>query len=136
MFAVLGGIVGRRQRPRSGICRLPLVRTPFCRRTFRDGHRNRAARARMTVETETQATETETHQIDPELVSSLLTDESFRPAEPTTLEDTGLSETLVESLICKRLAVCGSASGREVAKDICLPFTLVAEILATLRSRK
>jgi predicted ATPase with chaperone activity len=90
----------------------------------------------MTVQTETQPIEPETHQIDPELVSSLLTDESFRPAEPTTLEDTGLSETLVESLICKRLAVCGSASGREVAKDICLPFTLVAEILATLRSRK
>src|SRR5262245_6177827 len=93
----------------------------FVGELFRNGHRNRAARARMTVETETQPTETETHQIDPELVSSLLTDESFRPAEPTTLEDTGLSETLVESLICKRLAVCGSASGREVAKDICLP---------------
>jgi predicted ATPase with chaperone activity len=76
------------------------------------------------------------YQIDPELVVSLLTDEAFRPSEPATLDDTGLSETLVESLICKRLAVCGSASGREVAKDVCLPFSIVTEILASLRGRK
>ena len=87
------------------------------------------ARSRMTVEPAQ-------YQIDPELVVSLLTDEAFRPAEPANLEDTGLSETLVESLICKRLAVCGSASGREVAKDVCLPFTIVSEVLASLRSRK
>ncbi len=80
--------------------------------------------------------ESTTYQIDPELVVSLLTDEAFRPAEPATLEDAGLSATLVESLICKRLAVCGSATGREIAKDVCLPFTVVGEILAGLRTRK
>jgi predicted ATPase with chaperone activity len=81
-------------------------------------------------------TESTTFEIDPELVASLLTDEVFRPSEPTTLEETGLSETLIESLICKRLAVCGSASGREVAKDLCLPFSIVTKILDSLRGRK
>ena len=51
-------------------------------------------------------------EIDPSLLRALLTDEVFRPAEPKTLEQTGLSEALVQSLLCKQLAICGQASGR------------------------
>lgn len=75
-------------------------------------------------------------EVDPELLGLLLTDDAFRPVEPETLEETGLSETLIESLICKRLAVCGRGSGHEVAKDVCLPFSIVSKILDSLRTRK
>ena len=67
---------------------------------------------------------------------SLLTDAAFFPVEPASLEETGLSETLVQSLLCKRLAVAGNATGRGLAGSVCLPFGIVARALDTLRSRK
>ena len=81
-------------------------------------------------------TATENATIDPELLRSLLTDAAFFPVEPASLEETGLSETLVQSLLCKRLAVAGNATGRGLAGSVCLPFGIVARALDTLRSRK
>ena len=40
---------------------------------------------------------TETQEIDKGLLSSLLSDETFWPSEPRTIEETGLSESLIES---------------------------------------
>src|SRR5207248_2214755 len=42
-------------------------------------------------------TATENATIDPELLRSLLTDAAFFPVEPSSLEETGLSDTLVQS---------------------------------------
>ena len=74
--------------------------------------------------------------IDPELIRSLLTEETFFPTEPTSLEQTGLSEIFVSQLLCKQLAVSGSATGRTLANEICLPFSIVSRLLDGLRSRK
>ena len=81
-------------------------------------------------------TATENATIDPELLRSLLTDAAFFPIEPASLEETGISETLVHALLCKQLAVAGNATGRGLAGSVCLPFGIVARALDTLRSRK
>lgn len=70
------------------------------------------------------------------LLAALLADDGFRPEEPKTLEDTQLSQTLVESIICKLLLNIGSMSGRKTAEHICLPFGVVEGILTSLRTRQ
>ena len=42
------------------------------------------------------------------LLESLLGDESYRPSEPRTLAETGLSRAMVEQLILKYLLAVGS----------------------------
>jgi len=74
--------------------------------------------------------------IDPNLLRTLLTDDMFCPAEPATLEQAGLSESLIEGLLCKHLAVCGSATGRSLSQAICLPFSLISKFLDGLRNGK
>jgi predicted ATPase with chaperone activity len=73
-------------------------------------------------------------EIDP--LSALLSTEAFTPAEPTTLAEAGLSETLVDGLLCKRLLSIGMESGRQLAEAVCLPFGLVEERLGKLRVRQ
>lgn len=70
------------------------------------------------------------------VLATIMADENFRPAEPRTLEETGLSTSLVESLICKHLSIVGSSSGRNIAEHICLPFGVLEELFRTLRSRQ
>jgi predicted ATPase with chaperone activity len=70
------------------------------------------------------------------LLATILSDESFKPAEPETLDDTGLSESLVESLICKYLSVVGNASGRGMADHLGLPMGVVEPLLCKLRNRQ
>ena len=70
------------------------------------------------------------------LLASLLAEQSFLPSAPETLEQTGLSDTLVESLICKLLLTIGTASGRGIAEKICLPFGILDELLQSLRNRQ
>src|SRR5919201_1865407 len=70
------------------------------------------------------------------LVSALLSGDRFQPALPRTLEETGLSESLVEGLVCKRLAAVGSESGRGIAQAICLPVGVLEERFQRLRSRQ
>jgi predicted ATPase with chaperone activity len=70
------------------------------------------------------------------LLGSILGDESFRPAEPQSLEETGLSPVLIEALMLKYLLQVGSASGREIAARICLPFRILEDVLLALRSRQ
>jgi len=60
----------------------------------------------------------------------------FRPAEPQTLEQTGLSEAFVQALLCKQLSVSGQATGRSLANSACLPFGIGTRLLDTLRNRK
>lgn len=70
------------------------------------------------------------------LLAAIFSDESFLPAEPGSIEETGLSATLVEALICKYVLVVGSASGRQIAEQICLPFGALESIFRTLRQRQ
>ena len=70
------------------------------------------------------------------LLGPLLGGEAFHPAEPQTLEETGISPVLIESLAIKYLLQVGAASGRENSARICLPFRMIEELLLALRSRQ
>lgn len=70
------------------------------------------------------------------LLASLLSDESFRPAEPGSIEETGLTATFIETLVCKYILAVGSASGRRVSEEICLPFRILEGLFQSLRSRQ
>ncbi len=70
------------------------------------------------------------------LLSSLLSDDAFRPAEPPSLEEAGLPASLVESLVCKYLSVVGTASGRAIADHLCLPFGMLESVFHDLRTRQ
>jgi hypothetical protein len=67
---------------------------------------------------------------------SILHDDNFWPAEPTSLEDAGLSDSLVESLICQIMLAAGTISGRKTAEAIGLPFGIVDVQLSALRTRQ
>lgn len=84
----------------------------------------------------THAEDHETTVVDPGLLRALLTDDVFQPVEPSTVEEAGLNDGLVESLLCKQLAVTGSATGRELTKSVCLAYSMVSEALENLRRRK
>ena len=70
------------------------------------------------------------------LLAGLMSDESFHPAEPKSIDETGLSPTLIEDLILKYVLAVGSASGRDIAGNICLPFVTLEDLLRSLRSRQ
>lgn len=67
---------------------------------------------------------------------SVLHEDQYWPDEPKSLKQTGLSEPLVESMICQVLLARGTLSGRKVAEDIGLPFGLVDNQLNGLRTRQ
>ena len=70
------------------------------------------------------------------LLAAILSDESYMPTEPDSVESTGLPISLVEALICKRLSVVGTSSGRKLADDVCLPFRVLEDNYQSLRSRQ
>ena len=70
------------------------------------------------------------------LLETLLADETYRPSEPRTLAETGLSRAIVEQMILKYLMAVGSRSGRDIADKICLQFGLIEEIFQSLRQRQ
>jgi predicted ATPase with chaperone activity len=70
------------------------------------------------------------------LLATIFSDETFLPAEPSSIEETGLSATLIEALICKYVLVVGSASGRQIAEQICLPFGTLEAMFRMLRQRQ
>ncbi|MGA2031093.1 MAG: AAA family ATPase [Thermoguttaceae bacterium] len=78
----------------------------------------------------------ETLDIKDSLLASLLSNESFSPMEPTSIEEAGLGEEFVEKLICKYLAVFGTSNGRSIADYVCLPFRVVEPLLGTLRTNQ
>ena len=71
-----------------------------------------------------------------QLLATILSEESFRPIEPRSIEDTGLPSSLVESLVFKYLSIIGQSSGRGIADKICLPFGVLEKTLHALRSRQ
>src|SRR3972149_6102069 len=69
-------------------------------------------------------------------LKSLLSDEAFYPAEPQSLEETGVNPVLIERLIFKFLLQVGSATGRDIAKQLCLSLGILEDMLLALRSRQ
>lgn len=57
----------------------------------------------------------------------------FEPPAPHTLEDTGLSTSMVDDLLLKRLFLGGPQTAGALADKICLPFLLVLSNLNALR---
>ncbi len=70
------------------------------------------------------------------ILESLLNDDAYRPPEPKTLEDTGISPVLIEALMLKHVLQVGSITGRDLAKRMCLSFSLLEDLLTALRSRQ
>ena len=60
----------------------------------------------------------------------------FVPRMPTTLDEAGLGIGTVESLILKYLAGIGSASGGQIASELCLPTEPLIEILTDLKQQQ
>ncbi len=60
---------------------------------------------------------------------------AFFPAEPMTLEETGLSPNDVEPLVLKLLLTSGPTVGRKIADQVRLPFALMTELLRSLRNQ-
>ena len=58
---------------------------------------------------------------------------SFEPHMPQTLEDTGLSGSLVDDLLLKRLFLGGPQTAGSLADKLCLPFLVVLSNLSELR---
>ena len=58
----------------------------------------------------------------------------FRPAQPQTLKDTGLSASEVERLVLGFLFQRGAQSGRATCTQIRLPYPIVETILRQLKS--
>lgn len=73
---------------------------------------------------------------EPSLLASLLGDDVFQPQEPQSLEETGVSPVIIETLILKYLLQVGSTSGRDIAERLCLPFVVLENVLLALRSRQ
>lgn len=70
------------------------------------------------------------------LLGTLLTDDVFYPAEPQSVEDTGISPVLIEGLICKYLLQVGSATGRQIGESVAIPFGVLDGVMGGLRSRQ
>ncbi|MBC8872123.1 MAG: AAA family ATPase [Planctomycetes bacterium] len=77
-----------------------------------------------------------TQEISKELLSTLLSDDTFWPTEPRSMKETGLSEGFIESLVCKFLGHTGTSSGRRIADALCLPFGVIESLLASLRAKQ
>ena len=69
-------------------------------------------------------------------VSQLVTDrpDNFEPKSPGSIAATGLTAEEIEKLVLKFMSARGSATGREVAAQTCLPYGIVESILKRLRA--
>lgn len=62
--------------------------------------------------------------------------EAFKPDEPQSLEETDLTSEDIEKLILKFLLGRGSAIGRKIAIQLCLPFGLIDPLLKSLKQEQ
>ncbi len=60
----------------------------------------------------------------------------YYPKAPSTLRDTGLPEQLLSGIVLKYLCHVGKAAGRDIARQIKLPFRTLEELLKTLRDEQ
>jgi hypothetical protein len=67
---------------------------------------------------------------------AVMNDDAFWPSEPRTLEEAGLTELVIDSIICQMLLNSGTLSGRNLSDKIGLSFGIIEQQLATLRMRQ
>ena len=69
-------------------------------------------------------------------VSQLVSDrdDEFKPKSPGSIAATGLTAEEIEKLILKFMSARGSATGREVSAQICMPYGIVESIIKRLRA--
>ena len=70
------------------------------------------------------------------ILAAILASDSFVPQAPQTVEDTGLSATMLEGLICKQVAMVGAAAGGQVARQLGLSLRLLQPLFDSLRTRQ
>src|SRR5258706_7918806 len=63
-------------------------------------------------------------------------DEAFAPPVPQRLEDTGLTEVMIEELILKILFTRGEVIGRDIAGDIGLKFSVIEPRVEFLKRQR
>src|SRR5262245_17451027 len=63
-------------------------------------------------------------------------EDDFKPVEPQTIADTGLTPDGVEQLVLKYLLARGSTTGRKIAQQICLPFGIIDPLLKSLKQEQ
>ena len=78
----------------------------------------------------------ETQAVDAGMLGSLLTDDTFWPAETQSLAETGLSDSYIEALLLKSVLNIGTLSGRNLAEFVGLPFKVIDPMLDAMRTRK
>ncbi|MEO1614714.1 MAG: AAA family ATPase [Planctomycetota bacterium] len=78
----------------------------------------------------------DTQAVDAGLLGSLLTDDTFWPAETQSISETGLSDSFIEGLVLKAVLSKGTMSGRNLAEFVGLPFKIVDPLLDAMRTRK
>ncbi len=78
----------------------------------------------------------ETQAVDAGVLGSLLTDDTFWPAETQSLSETGLSDSYIEGLLLKTILSIGTLSGRHLSELIGLPFKVIDPMLDQMRTRK
>jgi predicted ATPase with chaperone activity len=69
-------------------------------------------------------------------IAARLVGQGYSPSPPRNLDETGLTESLVDSLICKHLVTVGHESGRGIADNVCLSFAILEDRLQKLRTRQ
>ncbi len=62
--------------------------------------------------------------------------EPFVPQEPKSLEDAGVTETVVEEIIVRYLFTRSEATGKQISWQVKLPFRLIEPILNRLKSQQ
>ena len=60
----------------------------------------------------------------------------FLPEAPTSLRQAGLSEAMMEELICKYLLAKGEASIRDICDQVAMPFNLVEQVVTALKAEQ
>jgi hypothetical protein len=60
----------------------------------------------------------------------------FLPAAPRSLEETGVRQTEIESIILRLMRLRGTATGMEIAQHIGLPFPLAEKVLHELKTER
>ena len=67
---------------------------------------------------------------------AVLNDDAFWPFEPKTLEECGVSEMALESLILQTFLAVGTSTGRGMTDRVKLPYRIIEQQLAQLRVRQ
>ena len=60
-------------------------------------------------------------------------DDEWRPLEPQSLKDAGITEGQLEHLVLKCLGACGDMSGRDLSEQHAVPFRLLEPVLQAMK---